>query len=354
MPKKIKKLSLTLPMQINQNEIIKRLMLAETSFFTLSEKTLLQKKLDSFNDIAVMSNKELSSIIDRDLTRTVWDGNKVLKKAQTANFLMKKLGIGWSFFGDADYPAMLTEMKDSPYVVFYRGNLDCLKAECVSMVGTRRATATARKAAFDFARDASEEGQTVVSGLAFGIDIASHCGAMNGKSAKTVAVLPGGIDTIVPACHTKHAAQIIEKGGLILSEYTPGTPAQPFRFVQRNRIIAALSPATLVVQAPAGSGAMLTADFALDYNRDVFFHGACFNRESKALDEMNARKLSALARSGKAGERKARSKLYSSPERYVAEGAQVVNSYAEYCQLKGGKFCGNNIKKSGQMDLFVD
>ena len=341
-------------MQISQNEIIKRLMLAETSFFTLSEKTLLQKKLDSFNDIAVMSNKELSSIIDRNLTRSVWDGKKVLKKAQTANFLMQKLGIRWSFFGDADYPAMLTEMKDPPYVIFYRGSLDCLKAECVSMVGTRRATVTARKAAFDFAREAAEDGQTVVSGLAFGIDIASHCGALKGKSAKTAAVLPGGIDTIVPSSHTKHAVQIIENGGVVLSEYTPGTPAQPFRFVQRNRIIAALSPATVVVQAPAGSGAMITADFALDYNRDVFFHGACFNRESRALDEVNARKLSAMAGSGKAGERKARSKLLNSPERYVAEGAPVVNSYAEYRQLKNGNFCGSDIKRGGQMDLFAD
>lgn len=344
-----------LPMQISENEIIKRLIISEASFLTLKEKTLLQKKLDSFNDIALMSNKELSSIINRNLIKTAWDGKKVLKKAQTANFLMQKFGIRWSFFGDSDYPALLTEMKDSPYVIFYRGNLDCLKANCVSMVGTRRATFTGKNAAFDFAREASDNGETVISGLAYGIDIASHRGALAGKSAKTAAVLPGGIDSIVPAGHSKTAVQIVENGGLILSEYTPGTPAQPFRFVQRNRIIAALSPATVVVQAPAGSGAMITAGLALDYNRYVFFHEACFNQEAKALDAINAQKLSAMALREKNGQKKAYAKSLNSPEKYVSEGAPVVKNYAEYCALKNEDFCGINLKKdNGQLNLFID
>ena len=335
-----------LPMQISENEIIKRLMLSEASFLTLKEKTLLQKKLDSFNDIALMSNKELSSIINRDLIKTSWDGKKVLKKAQIANFLMQKFGIRWIFFGDSDYP---------PYVIFYRGNLDCLKANCVSIVGTRRATFTGKNAAFEFARDASDNGETVVSGLAYGIDIASHRGALAGKSAKTAAVLPGGIDSIIPAGHSKIAVQIVENGGLILSEYTPGTPAQPFRFVQRNRIIAALSPATVVVQAPAGSGAMITAGLALDYNRYVFFHEACFNQESKALDVINAQKLSAMALREKNGQKKAYAKSLNSPERYVSEGAPVVKSYAEYYALKNEDFCGITLKKDEeQLNLFID
>ena len=340
-------------MQINENEFIKRLMIADASFLTLSEKTLLQKNLDSFNNLAIMSKNELSTIINRNLTRVFWNGKELLKKAETASQLVTRLGIKWTFYGEADYPAMFTEMKDPPYVIFYRGNLDCLKSECVSVVGTRRATYSARQASFNFARDAGDNGQTVVSGLAFGIDIESHKGALSSRNGKTAAVLPGGIDTIIPSAHTKIAVKIIENGGVILSEYTPGTPAVAFRFVQRDRLIAALSPATVVVQAPAGSGAMITANFALDYNRYVFFHAACFNEESKALDALNENKLKALAMQGKNGEQKARTKRSSSPARYVDDGAPVVEDYAEYCRYRNENFCEIDIKRrDGQLKLF--
>ncbi len=340
-------------MQISRDELLKRLMIADASFLTFSEKSLLQKKLDSFNILAVMSNNELSTIIGRSLARARWNGQKILKKAETAIQLINRLNIKWTFYGDAEYPAMLTEMKDPPYVIFYRGDLNCLKANCVSMVGTRRATYSARKAAFDFAKDAGDNGETVISGLAFGIDVASHKGALSGLSGKTVAVLPGGIDSIVPLSHTKTASGIIECGGAIVSEYTPGTPAVPFRFTQRNRIIAALSPATVVVQAPCGSGAMITASLALDYNRYVFFHEACFNEESKALDKLNEQKLNALALTGKEMEKKVRSKRLNSPWLYVEDGAPVIKSYAEYCQYKNDSFCTVNIKRNTeQLDLF--
>ncbi len=333
-------------MQIDEKQMLKRLVLADASFFTTAEKLLLQKNLDSFNDLALMSVSEISSIIGRNLSRVKWNADSAIKKAKVSLHLLEKLGIGTTFFDFEDYPQMLKEMRDSPYALFYRGNLDCLKNTCVSVVGTRRATYTAKKAAFDFAKSACLCGETVVSGLAFGIDICAHRGAVSVKDGKTVAVLPSGIDTIVPYSHTKVASQIIEQGGLLLSEYTPSTPAMKFRFVQRNRIIAALSPATVVIQAPRGSGAMITVSLALDYNRYVFFSQVCFNEESKLLDAANEKKLD------KQG---FKNKMQNSPATYVEDGAPIVNDYEEYRYLMRQDSCEKKIVRHGeQRELFTD
>lgn len=340
-------------MQTSDNELLKRLMLADASFLTLTEKEHFTKNLDSFNDLAVMSIIELSSILNRDLTRAVWNGSEVLKKARVARHLIDRLGIQFTFFDKPDYPAMLREMKDPPYVIFYRGNLECLKENCVSMVGSRKITGSGKMAAFNFAKEASDNNTTVVSGLAFGIDVCSHRGALEGKGGKTVAVLPGGIDTIVPASHSRTAAKILQKGGIILSEYTPGTPAQNFRFVQRNRIIAALSPATVVVQAAAGSGAMITANFCLDYNRELYFHQACFDEQAKVISDLKIKELNALALTGEAGKRKAESKLFNSPQRFVEDGAPVVDSWTDFCEKRSAEYPGfYKVKTDGQMELF--
>lgn len=340
-------------MQADASELTKRLMIAGASFLTLSEKILLQKNIDNFYNLALMSINELSLAAGRDLGKSFWDGQQSLRNAQIAAALIQRIGIEYVFADDVSYPAMLREMKDPPYVIFYRGSLECLEMSCVSMVGTRRATYSGRAAAFEFAESASNDGAAVVSGLAFGIDISSHRGALCGKSGKTVAVLPSGIDTVVPSQHKKTAMRIIEQGGLLLSEYVPGTPAAAFRFVQRNRIIAALSPATVVVQSPPGGGAMITASFALDYNRYLFFHEACFNGESRALEQRAMHDLEAMAQKGGKHQIKARNKMLNSPERYVEDGAPVIKSYKEYCSFKENDFCGANAARNkGQMDLF--
>ncbi len=340
-------------MDIDKTELLKRLIIADASFLTAKEKILLSKKLDSPYDLAIMSNIELSSIIQRDLSRSTWNEKQVLKKAETALVLINNFNINYTFAGDSDFPVMLTEMKDPPYVIFYRGNLQCLKQTCVSVVGTRRASPSGRKAAFEFSRDASAAGTTVVSGLAFGIDVYSHKGAVDVPGGKTCAVLPSGIDTITPLSHTKVAASILENDGVILSEYVPGTPAVNFRFVQRNRIIAALSPATVVIQAPAGSGAMITASLALDYNRYLFFHQACFDDSGRALAKAVEMELSNEALKGKVSDNKVKSKLLNSPARYVEDGAPVISGWKDYLEQRTADFAGINIiKNNGQMELF--
>lgn len=340
-------------MQIDSDEFLKRLMISDASFLTANEKSLLQKNLDSPDTLALMSITDICNVVGRSITKAKWNGSKTRSKAELALKLIERLGIKSEFWGSEKYPAMLLEMKDPPYAIFYRGNLECLNLPCVSVVGTRRATNCARSASFDFGKQACDDGKVVVSGLAFGVDIASHRGALKGSLGKTCAVLPSGIDTIVPSSHTKTAVKIIEQGGVILSEYTPGTPAEAFRFVQRNRLIAALSPATVVIQAPAGSGAMITASLALDYNRYVFFHEVCFDSESQPLKKESERLLMQKVESKLMKESVMRGKLMNCPERFVEDGAPVIKNYGEYRDYLMSGFDAIHIKNdNGQQELF--
>ncbi len=145
---------------------------------------------------------------------------------------------------------------------------------------------------------------------------------------KTCAVLPCGIDTIVPYANRKLAENILRSGGAIVSEYVPGIPAERWRFVQRNRIIAALSPATLVVQAPCGSGSLITADFALECGRDVLFHKAAFSENACSVRSLVESELQAKFAMGKAG----RKKLENTPEKYLEAGAPVIENYQDFCK----------------------
>jgi len=335
-------------MQISDDEFLKRLILADASFLTTAEKLILQKNIDSSANLALSSIIDISLIIKRTLKTTSWNGKKYLAKAKIAQALINRLGIKYTFFDFPDFPPMLKEMSDSPYVIFYRGDLSVLNRECISVVGTRKATVTARKACEKFAFDASEKGNTVVSGLAFGIDVCAHKGALNSSVGKTCAVLPGGVDSVYPASHARVAQKIIESGGLLISEYTPGTPAVQFRFVQRDRLIAALSPVTFVVQAPAGSGALITAQFALEYGRDVVFHEAAFNEESKLLEKAVSHDLMAMSLT-----KDVSAKIENSAEKYVDDGALIVKNFEEYCSLRneapGTVYCKREQK---QISLF--
>ena len=312
-----------LPMQ-SDDALLLRLMISDAAFLTTKEKSLLQNNLDSSARLALMSIDDISIAVKRAFSRATWNGKECLKKAQRAAKIIRAFGIEWTACDRFDFPAMLTEMTDPPYMLFYRGNLAALKNQCVSVVGTRRATVGARKAAEQFGHDAAADGTTVVSGLAFGIDICAHKGAL--ETGATAAVLPCGIDTIAPPAHTKYAQRILQNGGLLISEYIPGTPAAAFRFVQRNRIVAALSPATVVIQAPSGSGALITASLALGYGRDVMLHEEAFSRDAELVEKANLQNLKAQIAMGK----KVSSKIQYTVQRYREDGAPVIANYAEY------------------------
>ncbi len=301
--------------------------LASLSFLTLKEKILLKKNIDSLDNLAVLSIKDISSIIGRVINSAVWNGRETSVFARKSAAIMEAQQIKAVYYEDCDYPALLREIVNPPYMLFYRGNIRSLQKECVSVVGTRNVCKESAQSPFEFARDAADDGLTVVSGNAIGIDCFAHKGALaSGRALCTAAILPCGIDTIVPCGHKVLIQKILESGGLLASEYIPGCPAVAWRFVQRNRIIAALSPATVVIHAPPGSGALITASFALDFNRDVMFHKSGFCPEALQISKNTVKRLSS--------DKKHEKKLAHSSNNYIEAGAPVIRDYAEYKTVK--------------------
>ena len=169
---------------------------------------------------------------------------------------------------DARYPERLREFFNPPQELYYIGDLAALERPLCAIVGTRRMSTYGEAQAFRFGKELSERGVCIVSGLAYGIDKAAHEGALLGTGG-TVAVLAQGLPDIQPAAHRDLARRIVAKGGLLLSEYAAGTETYKSDYLVRNRIIAGLCKATLVVEAPFKSGAINTAKHAYDNGREV-------------------------------------------------------------------------------------
>lgn len=171
--------------------------------------------------------------------------------------------------GDAEYPPRLLQTADPPLLLFIEGPAALLAKPSLAIVGSRHPTPQGEQNARAFAAALGRAGYVVVSGLARGIDAAAHEGALM-ASAGTVAVLGAGPDLPYPAQNEALAARIVAQGGVLLSEYAPGTPAIAANFPRRNRIIAGLSLGTLVVEAALRSGSLITARLASEAGREVF------------------------------------------------------------------------------------
>ena len=169
---------------------------------------------------------------------------------------------------ETDYPPLLARTEGGPPVLFVLGSIQALRSPQLAMVGARKPTAAGRKNARDFAAALARAGLTITSGLALGIDAASHEGALQ-ADGMTVAVFGTGLDTVYPTEHAALANRIREHGTLV-SEFPPRTTPVPRNFPRRNRIISGLSHGTLVVEATCRSGSLITARLALEQGREVF------------------------------------------------------------------------------------
>jgi len=167
------------------------------------------------------------------------------------------------------YPPLLLEIDNNPKQLYFLGTISDWTKPHIAIVGTRKATREGLSIARMFARELASYGCVIVSGLALGIDAAAHEGALEAHG-KTIAVLGNGLTSIYPRQHESLAKKIIETGGCIFSEYTKDTPAYPNQFLERNRIVAGISSATLVIEAPIRSGSIATARLAIESGRDVF------------------------------------------------------------------------------------
>ncbi|MEB3245039.1 MAG: DNA-processing protein DprA [Vampirovibrionales bacterium] len=170
---------------------------------------------------------------------------------------------------DSRYPRLLAEIYDPPIVLYVRGNLDALNARTLAWVGTRKASPYGQQVVNHLIHELAMPGLCIVSGLALGIDAMAHEAALAHKLA-TVAVLGSGIDVPTPQQNRPLAERILANGGAIVSEYPPGFTGDKYTFPRRNRIIAGLSHATVVVECPLKSGSLITARIARDENRQLF------------------------------------------------------------------------------------
>lgn len=192
-----------------------------------------------------------------------------LKEAEAAREAAAKGQYCILTCGDEDYPPLLGQIADPPLVLYVLGDVKTLSEFAVAMVGTRRPTAYGSSVALRLARDLAERCLVIMSGLARGIDSASHRGALEAKG-KTVAVLGSGLDVIYPRENKRLAEEIVGSGGAMISEFPPGTAPTPENFPIRNRIISGLALGTVIVEAAEYSGSLITARLALEQNREVF------------------------------------------------------------------------------------
>ncbi|MBE7178928.1 MAG: DNA-protecting protein DprA [Mucilaginibacter polytrichastri] len=182
---------------------------------------------------------------------------------------IEKEGIEMIFYTDEAYPRRLRNCIDSPVLLYKKGTTDLHTQRIISVVGTRNCTDYGREFCDNLIADLAAADVIVVSGLAFGIDVAAHKACIKHK-VPTVGVIAHGLDTLYPKEHHSTARKMLEHGGALLTDFTSRTRPDRENFPQRNRIIAGLADATLVVEAGKKGGALITADIARSYNREVF------------------------------------------------------------------------------------
>ena len=217
---------------------------------------------------------------------------KARKLRDQALDISRRWGLAPWYCQEKEFPSLLWAMPDPPLLLWTRGDHRILGEPGISVVGTRQPDGSARTAAWDLGAQCAGLGLVLVSGLAWGIDGSAHSGAVQ-AGGRSIALLPCGAEQVYPRIHRDLAAQLLQAGGCLVSEYWPGTPPARFRFSRRNRLISGLSMYTVVVQAPEKSGALITAGTALDQGREVLVHragtrGLC-SRGSAALVEQGAR-----------------------------------------------------------------
>ena len=194
--------------------------------------------------------------------------DEAMKRAEVeANYCIKH-GIQTHFYLEHNYPRRLKHCDDAPIILYSKGKFDCNPEKAVAIVGTRNATAYGNDVCEEFISNVASQKIQIISGMAYGIDIIAHqLSVKNGM--QTLGILGHGLDRLYPSTHRRTAEQMFENGGL-MTEFIPGTKPDRENFPMRNRIVAGMADATVVVESKTSGGSLITAELANDYNRDVF------------------------------------------------------------------------------------
>jgi DNA processing protein len=220
-----------------------------------------------------------------------------LKRAEEELVFIEKNGVRTLFYTDVAYPVRLKHCADSPALLYYKGNTDLNAARVISIVGTRNATDYGKQLVRELIEDLKPYGAIIVSGLAYGIDVAAHKESLR-LEMPTIGVFAHGLDRVYPAQNRAVADKMIHNGGL-LTDFPSGTIPDRENFPKRNRIVAGLADATIVVEASIKGGALITAEIANTYNRDVFaFPGRISDEFSEGCNFLIRNNKAALLTSG--------------------------------------------------------
>jgi len=206
----------------------------------------------------------IGSILAKSLTE-----NKSLARAEQELKFIEKYNIKTAFYLDDDYPERLKECADSPILIYYKGKLASKSKKVISVVGTRNATRKGKDICNSIVSGLAEKypDLIIVSGLAYGIDICAHKAALK-NNVPTIGVMAHGFLTLYPSMHTSIAKEMLKNGGLV-TDFLSDEPPDRNNFLKRNRIVAGMADATLVIESGVKGGAMVTADIAMSYNREV-------------------------------------------------------------------------------------
>jgi len=228
--------------------------------FAISKEINLSK-IDSADKLCTgLSKSSLGQLADMSILNSAW--GKVEKISKVCELNEVEIINYW----DSQYPDSLKRIKDSPIILYCKGDTNLLSAKSLAIVGTRKPDSFGLESSYKLAKDLASNGFTIVSGLAEGIDTEAHKGALD-AGGKTIAVLAHGLDTVSPQKNRQLAMDIIESDGLLISEYPPGSRVEKSNYVQRNRIQSALSQGVIVVQSGLKGGTMQTAKHAQSQNR---------------------------------------------------------------------------------------
>ena len=257
---------------MDQQEVINAIALSRLNYFSLTGLLSLYRTLGSAT--AVMEHRNdirdiLPDATDR-LVTALRDTDETLKRAEVELEYDMRYGIMPLTLNDERYPSRLRDVDDAPLVLFYKGSADLNQSRVINIVGTRHCTVYGQEVIACFLRDLRKlcPHVLVVSGLAYGVDINAHRQAL-ANGYETVGVLAHGLDELYPARHRDTAVSMLTQGGL-LTEFLTQTKVDKINFVRRNRIVAGISDACLLVESAAKGGGLITAGISQSYGRDVF------------------------------------------------------------------------------------
>ena len=283
---------------MNTQETISVIALTKLKGLSLLNARTMMEALGSASEVFAHRKDIMNLIPDASqrLVAAFADSDDALRLAEEEMDFIEKKRLKVFTLLDEDYPQRLVECEDAPLVLYGCGNFNLNAQRIISVVGTRKCSEYGREVCNNFIADLKRyyPDTLIVSGLAYGIDICAHRAALD-NGMPTVGVLAHGLDTIYPAMHRQIAADMVHQQGGLLTEYTTHTTPEKGNFVRRNRIVAGLCDACIVVESSERGGSLITAELAMDYNRDVFaFPGRVYDEHSIGCNNLIRRQQATL------------------------------------------------------------